>query len=35
MWALYFFLNDDVAKEIDKLYENLAAIKIDGKRFVH
>ena len=30
----YTFSNDDVAKEIDKLYENLAAIKIDGKRFV-
>lgn len=30
----YTFSNDDVAKEIDKLYENLASIKIDGKRFV-
>lgn len=30
----YTFSNDDVAKEIDKLYENLATIKIDGKRFV-
>ena len=30
----YTFSNDDVAKEIDKLYENLAALKIDGKRFV-
>lgn len=30
----YTFSNEDVAREIEKLYDNLASIKINGKRYV-
>ena len=30
----YTFSKPEVEKEINKLYDNLAAIKIDGRRFV-